>query len=61
MSRSGRGQQRSCGTFVQSQVQTIHSISIVLRLWHAGIYLGGPRPVDEYEALAASGAKWMGD
>ena len=24
------------------------------------IYLGGPRPVAEYEALAASGAKWMG-
>ena len=24
------------------------------------IYLGGPRPVKEYEALAASGAKWMG-
>ena len=24
------------------------------------IYLGGPRPVEEYKALAASGAKWMG-
>lgn len=23
-------------------------------------YLGGPRPVDEYKALADSGAKWMG-
>ena len=23
------------------------------------IYLGGPRPIDEYKALAASGAKWM--
>ncbi len=24
------------------------------------IYLSGPRPIEEYKALAASGAKWMG-